>query len=194
MNSKIKIITTKIIEILTKFWVAVPILFGILLPMVYMFPLAFTSWWLFGSFEHTSWLNCYLVLDYHRPVVYIALYLIEGIIFLTGTYLFVAGLITLTKSRLSKLELTKSGIYKHIRHPQNIGILLMILPFSLYLGRELKYDIGIRIGEVVSWFFLAYLFGITSILEERKLLKKFGEEYINYLQSTGFFFPKICKS
>ena len=99
-NSRIKIITSKIIEILTKFWVAVPILFGMLFPMIYMFPLAFTSWWLFG-FGHTYWLNCFLNLDYHLPVVYIPLFLIEGIIFLIGISLFFAGLITLNANFFS---------------------------------------------------------------------------------------------
>lgn len=182
-------ITAKIMDFLTKIWVSIPIIFGTLFPMIYMAPLIFSSWWLFGSFEHISWLNSYIFLNYQNPAVFISLYVFEIIIFIIGWIIFLTGLITLTQSRLSGKKLVSTGIYKYIRHPQNVGILLFMLPFSLYVpfGR----DIGIRIGEVLSWSFLGFLFTITSLLEERKIIKKFGDLYVLYSNKTGFFLPKF---
>ncbi|MFX0139349.1 MAG: methyltransferase family protein [Candidatus Hodarchaeota archaeon] len=179
----------KIMDFLVKIWVSLPIIFGILFPMIYMAPLIFSSWWLFGSFEHISWLNYYIILNYQNPAISISLYAFEIMIFVMGWIIFLTGLITLTQARLSGKKLVSTGIYKYIRHPQNVGILLIMLPFSLYVpfGR----DIGIRFGEVLSWTFLGFLFTLTSLLEERKMIKKFGESYVLYSNKTGFFLPKL---
>ena len=176
-------------DFLVKIWVSIPIILGTLFPMIYMAPLIFSSWWLFGSFEHISWLNYYILLDYQNPAVFISIFVFEIIVFIIGWIIFLTGLITLTQARLSGKKLVSTGIYKYIRHPQNVGVLLLMLPFSLYVPFGL--DIGIRIGEVLSWTFLGFLFTITSLLEERKMIKKFGESYVLYSNKTGFYLPKF---
>jgi len=77
----------------------------------------------------------------------------------------------------------------------------MILPIALYIPKFIYifldlpyyYDIGIRIADILSWI----LFGLIIILicdyEERKMIKRFPNEYENYRSKTGFFFPKIRK-
>jgi len=48
---KIKEVGTKIILALCSIWVYVPIIAGIITPMLYMIPLAYTSWVLFPFFR-----------------------------------------------------------------------------------------------------------------------------------------------
>ena len=51
----------------------------------------------------------------------------------------------------------------------------------------------IRIGEIVSWSFFSFVLLLISDLEERKLAKKFGEEFNQYRETTGFLIPRIIK-
>ena len=74
------------------------------------------------------------------------------------------------------------GIYKYVRHPQAIG--------------EFPLFIAIAFGAN-SWF-LVILMAIYNILflpimlriEEADLIRRFGQDYVEYQQKTGAFFPK----
>jgi len=65
----------------------------------------------------------------------------------------------------------------------------MLFPFALYTPGFT--DDGIRIGDILSWtlFFLLMIF--ISDFEEYRLKEKFSEKFINYRNTTGFFFPKL---
>jgi protein-S-isoprenylcysteine O-methyltransferase Ste14 len=161
-----------------------------------MVPMLFSSWALFGSIGHNSWANSYLMIDYLDPRVYISFFIIEGLIFFVGLIIFILGLGRLVKGRLHKETVVTTGIYKYIRHPQNLGILLMIFPFTLFLPtRSGGYwsDPGIRTGDIMSWVLMVALVSIAALIEEQMLIKKFGTDYLDYYATTGFMFPKIGK-
>ena len=103
------------------------------------------------------------------------------VIFMAGMK--AAGSETLTPSKDTKLY---GGIYKYIRHPQALG------EFTSYIG------IGFLLN---SWFLVimlaAYLVIYTPIMihyEEADLIRRFGEQYIEYKKKTGALFPKFRKS
>jgi len=178
-------------------WVFLGLIAGILFPMIWMAPLLFSSWALFASIGHNSWANSYLMIDYNDPRVYLTLYVVEATIFLLGFVIFILGLSYLVKGRYHKEILVTQGPYRFIRHPQNLGILLMILPFALYIPPFLSFsyhtDPGIRLGEIVSWILMVGLLGISSLIEEAVLIKKIGDMYLEYRARTGLFLPKIGK-
>ena len=87
------------------FWSVIGLIAGILFPMIYMVPLLFSSWILFGSIGHSSWANSYLMINYNSPQVYIPLFVVEGVVFLAGCVIFFIGLIQLVRSRLRNEEL-----------------------------------------------------------------------------------------
>ncbi len=182
---KISAIIEKIFLIPSLLWVYSPIIAGILFAMVWMFPAAFTSWWIFAFLGQKDWLLGVITVD----ETMIALIVVEFIIFFIGLSLFIWGIILIARARLKNTGLVKTGPYKFLRHPQHLGLILMSLCISLYI--PWTQDEFIRIGEIVSWSFFSLVLIIMSDFEDKKLAKKFGEEFDQYKSITGFFFPRI---
>jgi protein-S-isoprenylcysteine O-methyltransferase Ste14 len=77
------------------------------------------------------------------------------------------------------------GIYKHIRHPGALGE----MPLYVVLGIILN-----------SWFltiwmtiFILIYTPLAIHYEEKDLIKRFGNEYIEYKKQTPVLFPKLRK-
>lgn len=79
-------------------------------------------------------------------------------------------------------KLVTNGIYKYIRHP------LYTFGSSMFLTFGMMAD---------SWFIAALgiltfiLMAIRTPKEEANLIEKFGDEYRDYMKSTGRFLPKL---
>lgn len=104
-----------------------------------------------------------------------------------GFVLSIMGAITL-KNMLSpyispspKGELITTGIYRRIRHPIYLGILIFLFGFTLIFGSVSKFII----------FLIAVIFFVKKALEEERLLLHRYPKYSNYKQRTGMFLPKI---
>lgn len=175
---------------ISSIWAYMPIIAGILFPMVYMFPLAYTSWIVFQSWGAGSWVDSWIVIfSWDSSFRVDILLIIEIIIFIAGFLLFLFGLIHLVKGKKIGLDIVQTGPYKLIRHPQNLGILIMLFPFVLFTPG--LNDIGIRIGDILSWTFFFLIMIFISDFEENRLKDKFPEEFQKYRIKTGFFFPKL---
>jgi protein-S-isoprenylcysteine O-methyltransferase Ste14 len=77
------------------------------------------------------------------------------------------------------------GIYKYIRHPGALGE----MPLYIALGFLLN-----------NWFLVLWMTLFVIIytplaiyFEEKDLVKRFGDEYLEYKKTTGALFPKIRK-
>ncbi|MHA1347635.1 MAG: methyltransferase family protein [Candidatus Heimdallarchaeaceae archaeon] len=81
------------------------------------------------------------------------------------------------------------GSYKYVRHPQHLGLIIISLATSLYV--PFTTDIGIRLGEILSWSLFSLILFFISDVDDRKLAKRFCQEYIEYHTKTGSFFPRI---
>jgi protein-S-isoprenylcysteine O-methyltransferase Ste14 len=78
--------------------------------------------------------------------------------------------------------LVKTGIYKYIRHPL-YGSLILIA-----FGAFLK-DISLLPAVLAT---MAIIFSVaTALVEEKENLKRFGDEYAHYMNSTKRFIPFI---
>jgi methanethiol S-methyltransferase len=84
-----------------------------------------------------------------------------------------------SRSAFSSGVLVTWGIYARIRHPQFLAGLLLLW------ARDLT-DTDIVINVVLSLYLL-----IGARLEEKRLLKKFGEEYSRYKVKVPAFIPRI---
>lgn len=80
-------------------------------------------------------------------------------------------------------NLVTNGIYKFIRHPQYLSQILSDLGAGLALLSYLVFLIALLIELP--------LFIARAILEEKILLKHFGEKFIAYKKQSGFIFPFI---
>ncbi len=78
--------------------------------------------------------------------------------------------------------LVKEGAYKYIRHPTYMAMILFcyglffIIPWVIIL--------------IVSISFHLYIVFIHSKVEERQLVQKFGDAYIEYMKQTSGFIPR----
>ena len=81
-----------------------------------------------------------------------------------------------------KAELITDGIYSRIRHPLYLATILV---FSA-LAPVYPFPVVI----VFSLSLIGYTM-IGAYFEERKLLKHYGDEYIEYKKTAGFILPKL---
>jgi len=186
--------TSRMMRILEKFlllpsliWIYTPIIAGILIAMVHFVPIAFVTWWIFSILGNPNWVLGVFI--FRSDFILILLIVLESLIFAIGVLLFSWGLFHLAKTRHNKQGLAKGGPYKWIRHPQHLGLILMTFSIAIYI--PWSFDGYIRIGEILSWSLFSMFLTVTSELEEKKLLKHFKEEYLEYRNSTGFYFLRI---
>ncbi len=79
-------------------------------------------------------------------------------------------------------EFKKDGILKHVRHPLYSGSILLLFGFIIFSP---------SLGNMLSFIcVLIYLF-IGIKLEERKLLKIYGQNYSQYKKEVPMLIPKL---
>jgi len=78
-------------------------------------------------------------------------------------------------------ELVRTGLYKYIRHPIYTGILLFCVGYSLFSENTLRF---------IVFILLMILFRFKAGYEESLLRKKFSG-YIDYMQNSGMFLPRL---
>ncbi len=116
-------------------------------------------------------------------------------VFVTGIALGIIGLVlTLWASRIIDIstvadmrtdrapELITTGLYARIRHPLYLAaILVLVALVLLYPFLEILVFSGSFIGYVL----------IGAYLEEQKLIKTYGDKYLEYKKHAGFMLPKF---
>lgn len=106
---------------------------------------------------------------------------------LVGSPIVIAGLLLLYKGWkeiffLRDQVLVKSGIYRAIRHPQYLGLILVTL------GQFLVWP---TIPTAILWPILAALYYRQARKEEAVLSEKFGAAFREYASKTPMFLPRI---
>ncbi|MFX1570602.1 MAG: methyltransferase family protein, partial [Promethearchaeota archaeon] len=190
LKSNLKLYYSRLSPLLAYF----PIIAGILSSMAAIPALAYISWnifYLWPGFDlMASWI--FYLNGYTTNFPINSLLWIELIIFICGFSLFLHGLTYLVKAKKKNIAIVQTGLYKYIRHPQNLGIIIFSLPFCLYV--PFLGDHGLKVGDIFSWILFCLLMIIYSDIEEIHMLRKFPEEYRLYKFNTGLFLPKIIKS
>jgi protein-S-isoprenylcysteine O-methyltransferase Ste14 len=80
-------------------------------------------------------------------------------------------------------KLVRFGLYRFTRNPMYLGIFSMILGGFFFLGHLLLL--------VYAFLFLIIIHLYVVFVEEPKLIERFGEDYLNYMQSVPRWIPKI---
>lgn len=117
-------------------------------------------------------------------------YRIGVLLVLIGFAVSIIGALTLNEvlspyvSPSPKGKLITTGIYKKVRHPIYLGIIILLLGFTLIFSSVSKLVL----------FLIAIVFFVKKAFEEERLLLQRYPKYKNYKQKTGMFFPKILPS
>jgi len=171
-----------------------PIILGILYTMTAMPALAYISWNIFRLWPGIDFMASWFFNHDHYSTNFAidSLLWIELVIFVCGFGLFLLGLIHLVKAKKEKIDIVQTGLYKYIRHPQNLGIIIFSFPFCLYV--PFLGDTGVKVGDIISWTLFFLLIIIYSDIEEIYMTKRYPDEYRLYRSNTGFFIPRIIKT
>lgn len=78
-------------------------------------------------------------------------------------------------------QLVVTGLYRYVRNPMYLGVLLFLLGWALFL----QYPAFVLYATV--WFGLVNLF--VLLYEEPNLRRKFGESYLRYMAAVGRWIP-----
>ena len=77
-------------------------------------------------------------------------------------------------------EFTGGGILRVVRHPYYTAGMIFVLFYP-----------DLSVASIVTQCILLIYFIFGARLEEKKLVKEFGERYITYQRETGMFLPKL---
>jgi protein-S-isoprenylcysteine O-methyltransferase Ste14 len=78
--------------------------------------------------------------------------------------------------------IVKTGLYKYIRHPLYLALLIGGTGVMLKDTGTLQVILGI-INLAAIWF--------TARIEEKEMISKFGNAYLDYMKETKMFIPFI---
>lgn len=82
--------------------------------------------------------------------------------------------------------LIQEGIYKYIRHPYYLSVILEIISISLIPNTY----------YMLIFSFLSYIpvMMVKLFYDEKAMVEKFGNQYLAYKRNTGYFLPKLRRS
>ena len=102
----------------------------------------------------------------------------------------VIGLVTMTcghvlaflgQAALKPNTLITNGIYRYVRHPMYLGFFTIFIGFVLLLQNIVSLIPLLAIPGQIR----------VAIHEEAYLTGRYGDSYVNYVQKTGRFLPKL---
>lgn len=79
-------------------------------------------------------------------------------------------------------QLAITGLYAHLRHPQYVGFILIMLGFLLQWP---------TLPTLIMFPILVVMYVRLARREEHKALAEFGEAYARYAANTPAFFPRL---
>jgi len=91
------------------------------------------------------------------------------------------------KGELKRMQtnvLAKQGIYKYMRHPMHLGLLLFPLGIAFLIGSP-SFIIIIAPIEII------FMLIMIKLVEEPETINKFGEEYLSYKKQVPWFCFKM---
>ena len=105
------------------------------------------------------------------------------------SYILLAGGFILISSAWEKLykaqkkhTLATTGLYAKIRHPQYDGFVLILLGFLFQWPTLLT---------LLMFPILVFMYTRLAIIEEKEMVKEFGEKYLSYAKQTPRFIPRL---
>lgn len=126
------------------------------------------------------WLIGGLVISLFVPVDFGPLFFVGLIVYIGGIIVGVLGLYSFAQNS----ELATRSIHRYSRNPLYVGWALAILGMALMGWSQSAWSIGFMIYFLIT---LVY-FHWTVTLEEAFLLKKYGDSYRDYLNSSARYF------
>ena len=82
----------------------------------------------------------------------------------------------------AKDELITIGVYRYLRHPQYLGFLLITLGWLIHWP---------TIPTAAMWPILVVMYHSLAKKEEKEMVERFGDKYLQYIEKVPMFIPLI---
>jgi len=147
-----------------------------------------------GIFEGITIINYIVYVFYPLPLDlpltlpwdYLLSFIFSFVILIPSAYLMIKGMRDAGEETLEpkKEHILYTGIYDTVRHPQAIGEAVLWFPFALWFN---------SLFLVLYSFIWIPIFYIMCWAEERDLIIRYGQPYLDYRNRVGFLIPKRKK-
>jgi protein-S-isoprenylcysteine O-methyltransferase Ste14 len=111
------------------------------------------------------------------------LHILSNVLIVVGFFLLANSWSVLFRAQKKKI-LASTGPYRHVRHPQYDGFVLIMFGFLLQWP---------TIPTLVMFPILLVMYVKLALREEKEVTAEFGDKYRQYALSTPRFFPHIFK-
>lgn len=156
-------------------------------PFAFFFYAAFNPFLLaLNQSSMTRWLTAFflphMIIPPNQALTVVRV--LGSVFFVAGILIFLVCAAQVYIGKLLRKGVATKGFYTIIRHPQYLGLGLAALGLAIMWPRFLTLTLfGVML-------FLYYLLAKD---EERRMMNRFGESYIAYMNRTGMFFPHFIE-
>ncbi len=156
---------------------------------MYGFPLTIylLSGWLASKFPGVDWLShdaghlLEMIFGWRTNPHFGPFHLLSNLFIFGGFILLSSAWKVLYDAQKSR-RLATTGAYRHVRHPQYVGFVLIMIGFLLQWPTLIT---------LIMFPILVFMYVRLAKTEERWALEEFGDEYRHYMANTPAFFPRL---
>ncbi len=145
---------------------------------------------IYVGFRLSFWLDQFLRLPIPFPepaniLIAIILWLVFFPLYISSAYYLIKyGGGSPNPYHASPVNLVTNGPYRYIRHPMNLTYPFLILGVATFLNSFTATFIMTPFFALVFWFH-------ALVLQEKELIRQFGDKYERYKNKTPSFIPKL---
>jgi protein-S-isoprenylcysteine O-methyltransferase Ste14 len=156
-------------------------------PFAFFFYAAFNPFLLaLNQSPMTRWLTAFflphMVVPPNEALTVIRI--LGSVFFVAGMLIFLVCAVQVYMGKLLKKGVATKGFYNIIRHPQYLGLGLTALGLAVMWPRFLTLTL---------FAVMLFLYYLLAKDEERRMINRFGEGYIAYMNRTGMFLPRFIE-
>jgi protein-S-isoprenylcysteine O-methyltransferase Ste14 len=156
-------------------------------PFAFFFYAAFNPFLL--ALNHSSmtrWLTTFflphMVVPPNEALAIIRIF--GSVFFVAGALIFLVCAAQVYMGKLLKKGIATKGFYSYIRHPQYLGLGLAALGLAIMWPRFLTLTL---------FAVMLFLYYVLAKDEERRMINRFGDSYMAYMNRTGMFLPHFIE-
>jgi len=156
-------------------------------PFAFFFYAAFNPFLLaLNQSSITRWLTAFFLPHMVVPpnAMLTVIRILGSVFFIIGMLIFFVCAAQVYLGKLLKRGVATKGLYTLIRHPQYLGLGLAGLGLAIMWPRFLTLTL---------FAVMLFLYYLLAKDEERRMINRFGESYISYMNQTGMFFPQFAE-
>src|SRR5262245_29888275 len=156
---------------------------------MYGFPLTiyFLSGWLQSRFPNVDWLShdaghlLEMIFGWKANPHFGPFHLLSFVL-IGGGFVLIASASRVLYDAQQRRELATTGAYSYVRHPQYVGLVLVMLGFLVQWPTLLT---------LAMFPVLVFMYVRLARSEEREALDSFGDAYRDYIKNTPAFIPRL---